>query len=431
MLKAKALEPVRKLPGYDALVEQARQNARKARLDGGVASGLTKISPRAAGLSEPALAALLKAAEEAGTSALVLMYRGDLVGEWHFGGESHRTESMSATKSVVAMAIGMLIDEGRIPSVDTPISTWFPEWKDGIKSQVTLRHILNHTSGLAAERSGMGIYDARDFVRYALDAEVVDPPGSRFFYSNIAVNLLPGIVERASGEKLDVYLQRKLFEPLGIMDFRWDKDPSGNPVGMAGLQIHPVDFAKLGQVMLQQGTYRAQRFLSQTWVQQCTTSSHPDGSASGLLWWHIYEKSPAMTLVQPMLDEAREKGYSSEKLAKLKDLVGHPMPQEAFAAAIIQRLGSNEELSAFEAKVVRAQYEWKQEGEPVGFAAMGAGGQKLLVFPKHQLVVVRMADMDERVSHQAMAFKALVPLVLDMVRPANARMREPGMAEMP
>ncbi|WP_201800640.1 serine hydrolase domain-containing protein [Myxococcus xanthus] len=110
----------------------------------------------------------MKAAEEAGTSARVVMYRGNIVGEWYFGGESHLIESMSATKSVVSMAIGMLIDEGKIPSVDTPVSTWFPEWKEGLKGQVTLRHLLSHTSGLAAQRTDMRLYEAKNFVRYAL-----------------------------------------------------------------------------------------------------------------------------------------------------------------------------------------------------------------------------------------------------------------------
>ncbi|MCP3057737.1 beta-lactamase family protein [Myxococcus sp. K38C18041901] len=423
MLKARSLEPVRARPGYDALVAQARKNAREARSEAGVGSGLETVSAREAGLSEPALEALVKAAEETGSAALVVMHQDRLVGEWYFGGDSHLIESMSATKSVVSMAIGMLLEEGKIASIDLPVSTWFPEWKDGRKGQVTLRHLLSHTSGLDTGSSSTRLYDAKDLVRHALDSEVVAPPGSRFQYNNNAVNLLPGIIERASGQKADAYVKRRLIQPLGIRDFRWDKDPSGNPVGMAGFQIHPLDFARLGQVMLQQGVYRDQTFMSRDWVRKSTAATHPDAPTSGLLWWRLYEKPPTMTLVQPMLDEAHAKGFPKTKLKRLQDMVDKPMPQDELGAALIERLGSPEELTAFESKVRNARYALKQEGEVMGFAAMGSGGQKLLIFPKHQLVVVRMADLDERVSPGTMAFSHIVPLVLDLVRPAPGASR--------
>ncbi|MCE9673211.1 beta-lactamase family protein [Myxococcus stipitatus] len=414
---AKALEPVRQLPGYEALVEQATRNARAAREAAGVGSGLERISARDAGLSEPALAALVKAAEEAGSAGLVLLRHGRLVGEWYFGGESHRIETMSATKGVVALAIGLLIDEGRIPSADTPVSRFFPEWREGLAAKVTVRHLLNHTSGLDAQRSAQDIYDARDFVRHALESRVTEEPGSRFFYNNNAVNLLSGIVERASGEKLDAYLERRLFAPLGIRDFRWDKDPAGNAVGMAGLQLHPVDFAKVGQLMLQKGVWAGQRILSEAWVRECTMAAQPHAPSGGLLWWLVYEQRPTMTLVQPMLDEARANGVPEQTLAKLADLVGRPMVQDVLARALVERLGSEKALTDFESKVLRASYRMTMEGPPEGFAAMGTGGQTVLVFPEYDLVVARMADLDERVAPRAMAFPSLVTRVLDLVRP--------------
>src|SRR5215217_6227977 len=285
LLRAKALAPLRTVQGYDALVERARKNALEARRIWGVGDGLERSSPKEAGLSEPALTELLKAAEQSGSGGLVLLRHGKLVGEWYFGGETHRIEAMSATKGMVALAIGLLVDEGKIPSVDTPVSAFFPEWKDGLKGKVTLKHLLSHTSGLAANRTAFDIYESKDFVRYALDSEVVDEPGSKHAYNNKATNLIAGIVERASGEKMDVYLSRKLFTPLGIRDFRWDRDPSGNPVGMAGLQLHPVDFAKVGQMLLQGGTWQGKRILSASYIQALGGApSHPRMPTAGLLW---------------------------------------------------------------------------------------------------------------------------------------------------
>lgn len=421
LLYAKALEPVRKLPGYEALVERARKNALDARLAGAVGSGLEKISPREAGVPEPALAKLLEEAEKSGSAGLVLLRHGKLVGEWYFGGETHRIESMSATKGVVALAIGLLIDDGKIPSADTPVSTFFPEWKEGLKGKVTLRHLLSHTSGLAANRTTLDIYQSKDFVRFALDSEVVDEPGSRHFYNNKATNLLAGVVERASGEKMDAYLKRRLFAPLGIQDIRWDKDPSGNPLGMSGLQLHPVDFAKVGQLLLQKGQWQGRRILSEAWIRECTAApSQPHVPAGGLLWWLIYEKGGTLSMGADKLEEARRNGIPEETLARLRDLVDQPMTEDAFYKALIERLGEREEANTFMAKTARVSFKIRMNGAPTGFTAIGMGGQRLVVLPEHDLVAVRMADVDDRVPAEVMEFEAFTRRVLDLVRPAPA-----------
>ncbi|WP_408889105.1 serine hydrolase domain-containing protein [Myxococcus faecalis] len=419
LLHAKALAPVRELPGYDALVERARKNAREARSTWGVGSGLEKTTPSEAGLSEPALAALLKAAEDSGSAGLVLLRHGKLVGEWYFGGDTHRIEAMSATKGMVALAIGLLIDEGKIPSLDTPVSAFFPEWKDGLKGQVTVRHLLNHTSGLAANRGTLDIYASNDFVRYALDSEVTNTPGSKHAYNNKATNLVAGIVERASGEKMDVYLARRLFAPLGIRDFRWDTDPSGNPVGMAGLQLHPLDFAKVGQMLLQGGMWQGQRILSTEWIHAMGGApSQPHMPTGGLLWWLLYEDGMSVTLGSDMLEQALRNGFPEASLAPLREIADRPLPQKDFYPAFMAKLGGDSNR-ARDFMMKSAPFNLKQavEGAPSGFAAVGQGGNRVIVLPKYDLVAVRMSDPDERVSDEVLEFTAFAELVLRLVRP--------------
>ncbi|WP_044889777.1 serine hydrolase domain-containing protein [Myxococcus hansupus] len=415
LLHDKSLAPLRRMPGFDALVARARENAQKARVEGNVGAGLEKVTPAEAGLSEPALAAFVKAAEDAGSSALVVLRHGKLVGEWYFGGETQRIESMSATKGVTALAIGLLIDEGKIPSLDTPVSAFFPAWKDGIKGKVTLRHLLNHTSGLAANAHAMDIYESRDFVRYALDSHVVDVPGSRFFYNNKATNLLAGVVERASGEKMDAYLMRRLFEPLGIRDVFWQKDPSGNPLGMSGLRLHPVDFAKVGQLMLQRGVWNGQRILSEAWIRECTVAPSQDHNpTAGLLWWLVYEKS-FRVLGQDMVNEARRNGMSESSLSRLKDLVGKPLPSDAFAKTLTERLGGENGVRELMEKTARVPLLTHVEGAPKAYSARGSFGQLLLVAPAQDLVVVRMAVPDGRVPPEVMGFPGFDALALSLV----------------
>ncbi|NVJ15727.1 serine hydrolase [Myxococcus sp. AM010] len=415
LLHDKSLAPLRRMPGYDALVARARENALKARAEGNVGAGLEKTTPAEAGVSVPALEAFVKAAEDAGSSALVVLRHGKLVGEWYFGGETQRIESMSATKGVVALAIGLLIDEGRIASADAPVSTFFPEWKDGLKGKVTLRHLLSHTSGLAANASAMDIYESRDFVRYALDAHVVDVPGSQFFYNNKATNLLAGVVERASGEKLDAYLMRRLFEPLGIRDVFWQKDPSGNPLGMSGLRLHPVDFAKVGQLMLQRGVWQGQRILSESWVQECTAApSQAHNPTAGLLWWLVYDKA-FRVLGQDMVDEARRNGMPEAPLSRLRDVVDQPIPSGDFVRVLSERLGGMKGVMAFMEKSARVPLRTQVEGAPQGYSARGSFGQVLLVVPAQDLVVVRMAVPDGRVPPDVMEFPAFNAMALSLV----------------
>ena len=74
---------------------------------------------------------------------------------------------------------------------------------------------------------------------------------------------------------MDVYIGEEIFKPMGITDFRWSLDKAGNPHGMAGLQIRAVDLAKIGQMMLDGGTWRGRRVVSEDWVRLSTGAARP------------------------------------------------------------------------------------------------------------------------------------------------------------
>lgn len=141
-----------------------------------------------AGIDRAALDALVDAARAANSDALVVLRDGEVVFESSFGQPIAPIESMSVTKSVVNLALGHLYTEGKITSLDQPVHHYFPEWKQGRKQDITLRHVLSHTSGLQNVRhTGVEIYPSPDFVRLALAAELSDAPGERFAYDNKAL----------------------------------------------------------------------------------------------------------------------------------------------------------------------------------------------------------------------------------------------------
>ena len=155
--------------------------------------------------------------------------------------------------------MGLVVDDGKLRLDDT-VSTYFPEWKDQPrKRDITIRHLLSHTSGLAASPDAANIYAVDDSVKLALAATAEVDPGMRFAYDNNVVNLLPALIERASGTDMVSLLNERVFAPLGITDVYWVGDQAGNSYGMAGLEIRPIDFAKIGQMLLERLTEKRLR----------------------------------------------------------------------------------------------------------------------------------------------------------------------------
>ena len=240
-----------------------------------------------AGLDPAALEAFRRRGEETRSDALILLRDGKLVLDERYGHDEGRIETMSVSKSIVALVIGRLVDTGRLASIDEPVSRFYPEWQAGKKGLVTVRHLLEQTSGIKSNPTTEEIYASPDFVRLALEADLVSEPGATFFYNNKAVNLLAGIAQIASGRRLDTLAREELFDPLGIDDVEWVLDKSGNPHAMSGIRLHPLDLAKLGQMMLDGGRWKGRPIVSEAWIRQMTSPS-PKNDRYGLLTWLDY-----------------------------------------------------------------------------------------------------------------------------------------------
>ena len=347
-------------------------------------------APSLRGLDRAALAALLARARESGSDAVVIYKDGQLAGQWYFGRPQGPIEAMSATKSIVSLAIGRLVHTGKIRSLDQPVADFFPEWRQGMKRKVTIRHLLSHTSGMQNEiNTTVEIYPSRDFVQLALAAELTAEPGTAFAYNNKAVNLLAGIIRVASGRRMDEYVRGEIFAPLGITDFTWTLDPAGNPHAMSGLQIRAVDLARIGQLMLQGGRWQGKTIVPASWVRESTAASQRFEPRCGLLWWRAGD-FPRLVADSQLIAAWRKGGVDEKLIARVKPLAGVTFRSRKEAgAALAKALGGA--AAAWDAST------W-QRGLPAGknlpgpahgFMALGYLGQQLVVIPKHQLVAVR------------------------------------------
>ncbi|RKH86095.1 class C beta-lactamase-related serine hydrolase [Corallococcus sp. AB032C] len=349
-------------------------------------------SPEAEGIDPEALSQLVRRAKETKSTGLVVLKNGKLVGEWSFGSGPSHVEAMSITKSIAGLAVLKLLADGKIPSLDQPVHHYFPEWNQGRKKDITLRHLLTHTSGLQTARTTEEIYASPDFVKLALAAELDQAPGSTFRYNNKAVNLLAAIVRKASGQRLDQYLRQAIFNPLGITRFGWSLDGAGNPQVMSGLQLQPLDLAKLGQLMLEEGMWQRCRVLPAEWVRRATQGGEGPAAHTGLLWWpmRIWQR---YWVDDALLTSWRKAGVSPAFIQAVSALKGRVFtsPEEYLAALKALRPdGSLVSLLDTEVENRGVPPSAREGGPLVAFNANGFLGQYLVVVPSLRLVVVRM-----------------------------------------
>lgn len=200
----------------------------------------------------------------------------------------------SITKSVVALLVGAAVDRGFIKSVDTPLLSFFPEYADlsnSKREQITLRDLLTMQAGLdwtikpylsMARR----VDAAPDPYRLVLEQPMVAEPGKRWRYNNGVAELVGGIVQKATGRHLDQFAKEVLFEPLGITDWEWGRMASGDPGASWGLRLRPRDLAKIGQLVLNRGTWHGHRIVSADWIDDMIAPHVVRSNTRyGYLWW--------------------------------------------------------------------------------------------------------------------------------------------------
>jgi CubicO group peptidase (beta-lactamase class C family) len=240
-----------------------------------------------------------------------LILRGDtLLYEGYFNGYDHDATqtSMSIAKSVLSALVGIAIGQGRIGSVDDPITRYVPELlgRDRRFERITLRHLLTMRSGLRYQESGTpwsddtATYYAPDLRALALErTEIAEAPGRRFHYNNYNPLLVGLALERATGIPVATYLERQLWQPLGMeADGSWslDSEHSRFEKMESGLNGRAIDFAKLGVLYAHGGAWQGHQLVPRAWVQDPTVVPTGDGSipapAYGFFWWVQSNRQP-------------------------------------------------------------------------------------------------------------------------------------------
>jgi CubicO group peptidase (beta-lactamase class C family) len=245
------------------------------------------------------------------TRAALVALDGKVAAEHYGPGYSAETRfvSWSMAKTVTALALGILHDEGKIDlNAPAPIPAW-RTLTDG-RETITTRHLLTMTSGLQHQESGerglpieradtvrMLFSDgAQDAAGYAIARPLAHPPGTHWQYSTATTHILSEIVTNivAPGKPpaerrtlLAAWFKARLWDPLGVNTAEWDFDAKGLFLGGSMLHMTARDFAKLGQLMLDRGAAPdGRRIVSDAWIATMLTkaAAKNNNHYAGQLW---------------------------------------------------------------------------------------------------------------------------------------------------
>lgn len=202
---------------------------------------------------------------------VVIAQHGKLRYENYFNGFTATTphDTRSAGKSIGSAIIGLAIDDGIIESTEEYVYKYLPQayqyTKDEQKAKIKLQDLLTM-------RSGIGVYendyqDADDWLKMVLEAKLKDEPGTRTDYKSADAFLLSVYLKERLTYPLELYMQTKLFSPLGITNFILNTDDRGNPYFAGGMRLTPRDLLKFGQLYLNKGMWKGERIISEKWVE--------------------------------------------------------------------------------------------------------------------------------------------------------------------
>lgn len=191
-----------------------------------------------------------------------------------------RQNIYSGSKTVTALAVGMAIQEGRV-QLATKLLDVFPEYGEQAAEHVdaiTLRHLLNMTAGkhhffLKAAQPNDDVDILELFCQEPLDAL----PGETFFYNNASTYALSRIVEAVSGERLDQYLMKRLFAPLGIVRPAWHTCARNHVFGFSELYLTPDEYSRIGRLLLNGGVYEDKERVAASYIEQMHTDTIDSG----------------------------------------------------------------------------------------------------------------------------------------------------------
>jgi CubicO group peptidase (beta-lactamase class C family) len=234
------------------------------------------------------------------TTALLVFKDDSLLFEqyWNHTDEKTLSNSFSMAKSFTAMLIGKAIQEGYIKSLDEPVSDFLPQFKDGMAASLTIRHLLEMSSGIPFGESYNSPFGYMAKAYYGDDLEketmrfmVEKTPGTFWTYEGGNTVLLGMILRKATGRTPSEYFFQKIWSCVGAEnDAHWNLDHEGGlEKTFSGFYATARDFARIGKLYEHNGVWDSDTLLPQAFVQECITPNNVvDEKGEGCNWYGLH-----------------------------------------------------------------------------------------------------------------------------------------------
>ena len=232
------------------------------------------------------------------TMSAVLIKDGYIIKEQYAEGfnENSYGTSWSTAKSFYAALVGISLDKGEIDSLDDPVAKYVPLYNEGKKKDITIRQILNMTSGLEfpSHEHEMMFFEP-DHLAYAYEVGVEDEPGKVFQYNNVNSMLMGEILKGATGKTAKQLIEERLFSKIGLKNYTAWEDKAGNTLTYCCLDMSARDYSRFGILFSRDGNWNGEQVISKNYVDESlklywgSTPSmgwmHSDTRGYSLQWW--------------------------------------------------------------------------------------------------------------------------------------------------
>jgi CubicO group peptidase (beta-lactamase class C family) len=277
--------------------EQLFEHAKPTTTDDGIKSGYFKPN----NIDSTRLIDYLKKLpneKEHKLGSVLLMKNNELIFEnyWNGYNKDKLHDLRSATKSITALLVGIAIDKGFIKNEYEHIQSYLEDYKGQLSGKnIRIVDLLNMNSGLdcndwlaTSPGNEEKMYSKKDWVNFILNQKQFNPKPNNAVYCTGGVVVLGYIVQKASGLKFDDFAKKYLFSPLHIEKYTWEYFDKKSKVDAGGhLCLRPRDLLKIGQLVMNAGTYQKSQIVSEAWIKKCESReiNFKNGDPYGYLWW--------------------------------------------------------------------------------------------------------------------------------------------------
>jgi CubicO group peptidase (beta-lactamase class C family) len=245
-------------------------------------------------ISSKALAAAREVAARANSSAFIVVHRGEVLAEEHFGGTADDLlVSKSLAKPVTALAVGRALALGKLQSLDQKLGGIIKEWEGKPQGEIKVRHLLDMRTGLLAQgdisdpqgiwsRSYLHPYHERIILE---EYPLTDAPGSIYEYSNATSELVALVIERATGRRYAEFVGNEVLSPIGAPGGQvWVNREGGLAHSGCCMMLPAQSWLRMAMLVAQDGVWDGNRLLPDGYVAEMRTPT-PENPHYGMGLW--------------------------------------------------------------------------------------------------------------------------------------------------